>query len=687
MKFDRNRALQLLRIGTNLPDAEFHDGQEEAIAHVVESKGRLLVVQRTGWGKSVVYFIATKLLRESRGGPALLISPLLALMRNQITAAQRMGINAVTINSDNMEEWAAAELAVQNNQVDILLISPERLANERFRNEVLAGIADKISLLVVDEAHCISDWGHDFRPQYRLLERTIGNLPPQMRLLATTATANNRVMEDLGTVLGPELNVIRGDLNRPSLHLQSARLPSPAERLAWLAEQLPKIPGSGIIYTLTKRDANRVADWLQHCGIDAYAYTSDTGEARPELERKLLANEVKALVATTSLGMGFDKPDLAFVIHYQAPGSVVAYYQQVGRAGRAIDEAYGILLSGAEDTEITDFFIDSAFPTREEVQIVLAALESDASGLSVPDLMNQVNLGKERISKILELLSLESPSPVAKQGSKWQLTASTLGDSFWERANRQTDVRRAEQVQMQGYIDLTEKHMEFLIEALDGDASKVRTSKLTPLTVTVANKRVIEAVTFLRQTNLEIDPRKTWPGGGLPIYDVQGRILESRQAQPGKALCYWQDGGWGQLVYDGKYKDKRFSDELVEACAKMIEAWSPQPAPKWVTCIPSLKNPTQVPDFAERLAKRLGLPFHLTLEKTADRPEQKDMANSSQQARNVDGSLGVIAGSVQQGPVFLVDDMAKSKWTFTIGAWLLRGNGSGEVYPVAIALT
>ena len=311
------RSLRLLRLGSGLADATFRDGQLEAIHHIVEGRGRLLVVQKTGWGKSFVYFIATKLLREAGNGPALLISPLLALMRNQIAAAERMGVRAATINSDNHNDWAEIEAKLGRNEIDILLISPERLANERFRTHILAGIAGQISVLVIDEAHCISDWGHDFRPHYRLLERIVRTLPPNLRLLSTTATANNRVMQDLAAVLGPHLDVLRGDLNRTSLSLQTIRLPSQAERLAWLAEQLSTMQGHGIIYTLTVRDANRVADWLKARGFNVEPYTGDTGARREELEQALLHNQVKALVATTALGMGYDKPDLAFVFHYR----------------------------------------------------------------------------------------------------------------------------------------------------------------------------------------------------------------------------------------------------------------------------------------------------------------------------------------------------------------------------------
>jgi ATP-dependent DNA helicase RecQ len=461
MSYNATRALELLGCGTQNPAAVFREGQENAIRHVVESRGRLLVVQKTGWGKSFVYFIAAKLLREDGLGPAILISPLLALMRNQIAAAERMGVRAFTIHSENRDEWRAVEAALARNEVDILLISPERLANEHFLTEVLAPVSGRISLLVVDEAHCISDWGHDFRPHYRFIERMVRTLPPNLRVLATTATANNRVLADLQTVLGPNLAVSRGELGRPSLLLQTMRMPSQAERMGWLTTHVPNLPGSGIIYTLTVRDAVQVAGWLQSRSIRAESYTGETGERRVELEQALLENQVKALVATTALGMGFDKPDLAFVIHYQTPGSVVAYYQQVGRAGRQLAAAHGVLLSGQEERDINDYFIESAFPLRQEVEDVLAALQAARAGLSINELMTRVNVSKGRIDKALQLMSLETPAPIVKQGSKWMLTAAKLTEAFWERAERLTGLRRQEQQQMHEYVALTQGHMEF----------------------------------------------------------------------------------------------------------------------------------------------------------------------------------------------------------------------------------
>ncbi|OUL72149.1 RecQ family ATP-dependent DNA helicase [Paraburkholderia hospita] len=688
MKFDAKRAVELLRDGTGNPNAQFRDGQEDAIRQLVEGKERLLVIQKTGWGKSSVYFIATKLLREGGGGPALLISPLLALMRNQISAAGRMGVVAATVNSDNKEDWGDIENRIAKDEIDILLISPERLANERFIAEALTPIATKTSLLVIDEAHCISDWGHDFRPHYRLLERIVKTLPKNLRLLATTATANQRVMKDLLEILGPDIAVFRGDLSRPSLYLQSIRLPSQAERLAWLAEQIPKLNGSGIVYALTKRDAHQIADWLQACGLKVAAYTGDTGAAREVLEEALLSNNVKALVATTALGMGYDKPDLAFVIHFQMPGSVVHYYQQVGRAGRAIPSAYGILLCGEEDEEIGEFFITNAFPKPEEVSAILDALAAEAEGLSVPELLARVNISRARVEQAITLLSLESPAPIVKSGTKWQLTVATLSSEFWDRTKRLTELRFAEREQMKTYAGLQTGHMAFLIESLDGDPAHHVPPILPQLPSQVSEAMVQSATDFLRRSNLPIEPRKQWPqGGGMPALGVKGNIPEAYRAAEGRSLSIYGDAGWGRLVKEQRYTAGRFDSELVDACVKMLSEWNPAPAPTWVTCIPSLRHPELVPDFAKRLADALGLPFHIVLRKTKHSAEQKSMANSSTQALNVDGSLEIIEGSWAEGPVLLIDDIVNSRWTLTVAAWLLRQKGCPCVFPLALAQT
>lgn len=679
IRYDGQRALQLLRAGVGEADALFREGQEDAIRHVVERPGRSLVVERTGWGKSFVYFIAAKLLREAGNGPAVLVSPLLALMRNQIDAAVRMGVAAETINSGNTIQWPDIVSRILKDEIDILLIAPERLANERFREEVLAEIGERVTLLVVDEAHCISDWGHDFRPDYRRIERLVSLFPPNLRILATTATANGRVIADLEETLGPNLRVQRGNLDRPSLGLQTIHMPSKAKRMAWIAERLGEIDGTGIIYALTIRDARQLAEWLQWNGINARAYTGTMqGEERVSLEQALLRNEVKVLVATTALGMGYDKPDVKFVIHYQTPQSVVHYYQQVGRAGRALDQAYGVLLGGSEDLSIQNYFVESAFPTPGEVHLLLHALESARGGHSFGELEGKVNIRRNRLEQTLKILGLESPAPIVREGATWYRTAAPLEESFWERIERITALRRSEQIEMQRYLNLTTGHMEFLLAALGGETMAIEPRATLPLREDVEPQHIQLAVDYLADFAYEIEARKRWPSG-------QGSISPDRQANPGRTLAQWGDEGVGEQIRLEKYEVGEFSDQLVDKAVELIRQWEPQPRPQWLTFIPSHRRPNLVPDLARRLADKLGIPCVAALSRSSPTPEQKTMANSAHQAQNARESLEIVQGAVRSGAVLLVDDMVDSRWTITVAADLLRSSGAGEVFPFALA--
>ena len=680
-------ALRLLRIGAGIPNAEFREGQYEAIESLVENQNPMLVVQKTGWGKSFVYFIATAILRNRGMGPALLISPLLALMRNQIAAAEKMGIRAVRIASDNNEQWEELEDQIRKGEVDVILISPERLANQRFVQDVLSHIVDQICLMIIDEAHCVSDWGHDFRPDYRRIERIIRNMPSTMRMLATTATANDRVVTDLQHIFGKRLEIMRGSLTRNNLHMQTMVKESPAERMAWLAHQLPTLPGSGIIYVLTKRDARRVTEWLRFKGINAESYTADS-EDREGLESRLLNNEVKALVATVALGMGYDKPDLVFVIHYQCPQSVIAYYQQVGRAGRAIDSAYALLLYGREDRRINNYFIDNAFPSRKYVYEVLGAIENhDDDFVSIPQIERMVNIRHSKIEHVLKIMALENPAPVVNDRKKWATTASQVGENFWVRADRLTALRRGELEQMVEYVELQDEHMRYLIKALDGNPDEVDPLELPNLDPDVPLPLIQEALQFLRHAFLDFELRKQWPAGGLPEYVVKGRIPVTNRAEPGRLLCYYGDAGWGEIVKEGKYDAGRFDDRLIEGVISMLADWEVELQPTWITCIPSNRHPELVPSFACRLADRLKIEFIPCIEKVKNNEPQKTMENSAMQALNLDGVFKVNEELVKDEPVFLFDDMLDSKWTMTVGAWLLRSAGSGEVLPIALAST
>jgi ATP-dependent DNA helicase RecQ len=694
---EKSQALMLLRRALGDSKASLRPGQWEAIDALVNHRRKLLVVERTGWGKSLIYFISTRVLRDRGQGPTLIVSPLLALMRNQMTAADRLGIRAITINSTNRSEWPALQAEILGNKVDALLISPERLANDQFVEAVLLPVANRIGLMVVDEAHCISDWGHDFRPDYRRLVNILKLMPPNMPVLGTTATANNRVLDDVKYQLGG-FEIQRGPLMRESLHLQTMRLADQAERLAWLARHIPTLPGTGVVYTLTKRDAEQVAEWLVQNGVEACAYHSDaegvgfpdSNAYRQHLEELLLNNGLKALVATTALGMGYDKPDIGFVIHYQAPGSIVAYYQQVGRAGRAIDRAIGLMMSGREDEDIHQFFRSTAFPDETRVNNILKALE-ESDGLTVKELQAEVNLAQGQIEKVLKYLSVENPAPVIRQGyNRWFRTPVPYRLDH-DRIRRLTQKRELEWEEVQGYLDTDECLMAYLGRALDdphasqcGKCANCIAGPVVPIELDPELTR--RALLFLKQSELRIEPRIQIPKGAFETYELGGNLPPQLRAEWGRVLSRWGDAGWGRLVADDKHTGQ-FRDELVGAVYEMIiKRWRPEPKPVWVTCVPSLKHPTLVPDFAKRLAGRLRLPFKDVVSKVKDNQLQKLQNNSFHQCRNLDGAFGVKEG-IPGTPVLLVDDMVDSRWTMTVIAALLRQAGSGLVFPVALATT
>jgi ATP-dependent DNA helicase RecQ len=666
--------------------ARFREHQLEAVRDLVADRARVLCVQRTGWGKSAVYFIATALLRERGSGPALIVSPLLALMRNQIAAAERLGIRAHTINSTNREEWDTVRSLLAEDAVDLLLISPERLNNPRFREGMLPLFAARVGLVVVDEAHCISDWGHDFRPDYRRLRDMLAALPEGVPVLGTTATANDRVVADVEEQLGGAVTTYRGELGRSSLRFEVVELPGQADRLAWLATWLPQLPGSGIVYTLTKRDADIVAEWLTTRGIPAEAYSGEVeSEVRVGVEDRLLRNELKAVVATSALGMGYDKPDLGFVVHYQAPGSVIAYYQQVGRAGRAISRAEVVLLRGAEDRRIQDFFISQAFPPRDRVERVLGRIGSE--GATVGDLMAEVNLGRGRIDAMLKVLDVEGA--VSRDGSRWVLEPGGSWSYDAERYARITDLRRREQAAMAAFGADGRCLMRALREELDDPAAAdcgICSVCAGPRFAGDLDPALVrEAALLLRSRPLVLEVKKMAPDAS----GAMKKLPDDVRAEEGRALARLGDGGWDPVVQAG-LREGRLSDELVSACADLVRAWA-IPA-DWIAAVPARRGAGAaagppgdlVSDFAARLARELGRPYQPLLERAEDRPPQREMANSAQQVANVRGAFRVVADP-PPGACLLVDDVRFSGWTLAMVAGQLRRRGSGSVHPLALA--
>jgi ATP-dependent DNA helicase RecQ len=622
-------------------------------------------------------------------GPTLIVSPLLALMRNQLSAARRLGLRAHTINSTNRGEWSDVRDRLAADELDLLLISPERLNNPRFRDEMLPLFAASVGLLVIDEAHCISDWGHDFRPDYRRVKDMLAALADGTAVLGTTATANDRVVEDVVEQLAPPgaatLRSYRGPLARTSLRLEVVQLPRPAERLAWLVEQLrgggdARIPGSGIVYTLTRRDADQVAGFLSANGVNALAYSGDQEpDQRVATEDRLLSNDIKAVVATSALGMGYDKSDLRFVIHYQAPGSVVSYYQQVGRAGRGVDHADVVLLRGAEDRAIQDFFIEGAFPSRERVDAVLAELENAApSGRTTRELMAAVNLGMARLEAMLKVLDVEGA--VARDGTRWVF----VPDSRWvydaERYARVTELRRVEQRAMASFGTDGRCLMRTLQEQLDDPAPSHcgRCAVCTaPRFAEPPDPRLIElAGRHLRSRPIELEVKKMAP-------DATGsmrKLPEERRTDPGWALARFGDGGWWPAIERGLGGGGAFEDDLVGAVADLARRESVA----WVCAVPSARLGDALQRLAGEVAAAAGVPALSLVTRVEPRPPQREMANAVQQAANVRGAFQV-GGAPPAGTGILLDDRRISGWTLAMVGGQLRMAGAERVVPIALA--
>jgi ATP-dependent DNA helicase RecQ len=684
------------------PDARLRDDQWTAIRALVEQHRRALVVQRTGWGKSAVYFTAAALLRARGAGPAVIVSPLLALMRNQIEAAARAGIRARTVNSANTEQWEEIYAEVEGGDADVLLVSPERLNNPGFRDLVLPKLTAAAGMLVVDEAHCISDWGHDFRPDYRRLRTLLDELASGVPVLATTATANARVTRDIADQLGTGTTahplVLRGPLDRGSLRLAVVRLPAAGQRLAWLDEHLGELPGLGIVYTLTVAAAHETAAFLRERGHDVAAYTGKDDHAqRQAAEDALLAGELRALVATSALGMGFDHPDLGFVVHLGAPQSPVAYYQQIGRAGRGVDRAEVILLPGREDADIWAYFGSLAFPPEPVVRGTLAALAEAGRPLSLAALETRVDLSRSRLEMMLKVLDVDGA--VRRVSGGWEATGLDWAYDA-DRYARVAAERSREQRAMLGYIDTRQCRMEYLRRELDDPAAASCgrcdncTGRFWPQQVSPAG--AASARERLLRPGVEVTPRKMWPTGMRELgVDVSGKIPAEVSPEPGRALGRPTDLGWGprlRALLNTDAPDAAVPGDLVEAVVKVLAAWDWADRPAGVITVPSRSRPQLIGSLGRQVAEVGRMPYLGPLEYAGRNRPAASQFNSAQRLRALWDAFAV-PGSMRDalaalgGPVLLVDDRIDTGWTMTVAARLLREAGAAGVLPFALAVS
>ncbi|WP_377269067.1 DEAD/DEAH box helicase [Peterkaempfera sp. SMS 1(5)a] len=705
--------------------AQLREDQWRAIEALVVDRRRALVVQRTGWGKSAVYFVATALLRERGAGPTVIVSPLLALMRNQISSAARAGIRARTINSANIDEWDAVQAEVAAGEVDVLLVSPERLNNPDFRDQVLPKLAASTGLLVVDEAHCISDWGHDFRPDYRRLRTMLAELTPGVPVLATTATANARVTGDVAEQLGTGTGgtaaggpaegalVLRGPLERESLTLGVLQLPDPAHRLAWLADHLEELPGSGIVYTLTVAAAEEVTAFLRQRGHTVASYSGRTEDAeRRAAEADLLENRVKALVATSALGMGFDKPDLGFVVHLGSPNSPIAYYQQVGRAGRGVDRAEALLLPGREDEAIWRYFASLAFPAEEQVRRTLEVLAEADRPLSTAALEARVDLRRTRLETMLKVLDVDGAVRRVRGG--WTATGQSWTYDA-ERYARVAAARESEQQAMREYAAADGCRMEFLRRRLDDEEARPcgRCDGCAgPRHRSEVSQEALEAArAALGRPGVEVEPRRMWPTGMEAVgIGLKGRIAPLEQAATGRALGRLSDIGWGtrlRAMLAPGAPDGPVPEEVVGALVTVLADWSRGPGgwaapaggssgeavqrPVGVVTVASATRPELVDSLGARIAAIGRLPLLGRVEYGLSGPPRGARSNSAQRLRALHDAFVLPPGLADtlascEGPVLLVDDLVDTGWTITVVARMLRRAGARGVLPLALAV-
>jgi ATP-dependent DNA helicase RecQ len=698
-------ATAALRLLVGRPDAAFRDGQLEAVTALAEDRARVLVVQRTGWGKSAVYFVATALRRAAGAGPTLIVSPLLALMRDQVAAAGRAGIRAVTMNSANAQDWDDVRARLALDEVDVLLVSPERLNNPSFRTDQLPDLARRAGLLVIDEAHCISDWGHDFRPDYRRIKDLLVALPATVPVLATTATANARVVADIveqlsvgpgwpdSTAVRPVVT-IRGGLARASLRLGVLPMMAPEQRLGWLLAHLDDLPGSGIIYTLTVAAAQDVAGALAEAGHPVAAYTGRTDPAdRERLEKALRDNEIKALVATSALGMGFDKPDLGFVVHLGAPSTPVAYYQQVGRAGRATERADVLLMPGPEDPDIWTYFASVSMPRQDQADAVLAALSATARPLSTAAIETAVDIRRTRLELLLKVLDVDGA--VSRVTGGWV----TTGVPWVYDAPRYARVAQARRDEQRLMLDYEAGHvcrMAFLQRSLDdptaADCGRCDVCAGAWFAGQVDARAIGAARAHLAKAGVAVEPRVMWPTGmdrlGVP---VKGRLTPAEQSAPGRALGRLSDLGWGQRLRELLREDGPAPEDLLRACVRVLAEWPWEHRPVGVVAMPSRSHPQLVASLARGLAQIGRLPMLGSLDLRHGGPTGAPGGNSAFRLATVWERFGVgaelaAAVSAAQGPVLLVDDLVDSRWTLTIAARQLRLAGAPAVLPFGLAL-
>lgn len=660
------------------PKATFREGQLEAI-RTIYNGDNLLLIQKTGWGKSIVYFIGAKLLREKTGGVTVIISPLLSLMRNQVEMATSNGVVALTMNSTNYEEHENIKAKLINDECDVLLISPERLSNNKFVENILPYI--NIGMLVIDEVHCISFWGNDFRLDYQRIKDVVALLPKHIPILGTTATANDNIINDIKKQL-PNFRTQKGPLIRKSLNIQVIKLRKNSEKLAWLIDNLPLMEGTGIVYASTIAATRNISAFLNLNGINSLDYSGQS-ENREEIEYSFLKNKFKVIVATNALGMGFDKEDVGFVIHYHSPDSIASYYQQIGRAGRNLDNAFVVLLKGDEDDKIQEHFIETSLPKATEIQDVLDLFDEHLE-LRVKQIEMKLNMKRSIIQKCIDYLMITSAIYKEKSIYRRGLNKYVLDQEGFLRV-KASKYKELEDINT--FINIDTCYMRYISDSFDDpfaeDCGKCCNCIGEPIFNPIPSKKsLIASERYIRGAHQTIYPRKQFP---IRYNDIT-RIKPELQNETGFALCYYNDSGYGEYVREDKEKNGSYREELVSETVLLINKMAIINNDTIIMYVPSLRRPNLVEEFAHKVGAKLNVEVRDSIVKTIDSPEQRFMQNSIRQFENVKDAYQVVDDTINERNIILIDDVCDSRWTLTYIGYELKQKGANKVYPYAIAL-
>lgn len=716
----------------------FYDEQWRSIERILRGE-RILMIERTGFGKSLCYqFPATQF-----DGITVVFSPLIALMRDQVRSLCERGIPAAYINSEqSYEENQNSIQRALNGEIKILYIAPERQENEEW---VEATRQLKLSMVVVDEAHTISTWGHDFRPSFRRIINLVQLLPQSLPVLATTATATKKVQYDIEQQIGGRLTTIRGNLIRPNFQLQVVKVQSEDEKMIWLAENLNAINGTGLIYTGTRIDTEVYANWLRFVGINATDYNAGfDADTRKSIEQGLMQNKWKCIVSTNALGMGIDKSDIRFVIHTQMPASPIHYYQEIGRAGRDGKPTRIILFYNekkengndvATDSLLPLSFVEGSRPTTKKYQKVISLLQEEP--LSEREVLKKANLKTNQLRVIKADLIDQGIIKEVLYGKikkyEYQYNAPALNTDSFEALR---DAKLKDLHAMEEYIYTDMPRMKYLCSFLDSDEtveySNCDNTNLERITVSVTPEWMTKLEDF-RETYFPCLELSSWTirKGGFrlryiapdkvqvektvkndmgevierPIIEYSNNInlLEYNQEEreiieehlgkasrlvDGYAASYYGVSNVGAAIHRSKYENGGdFPDFLLKKTLSVFGKKFRGIHFDLVLYLPPTNSGDLVKNFATKFARVIGVPISHELIKVRITQEQKMFQNSYSKQENVCGAFDIDEDIVKDKYIVLLDDIYDSGSTLKEVGKLLTQKGAKCIVPIVIAKT